>query len=401
MLKCMYLLFDTKKIFKNTANYITMGLFIFSIMSLFSFRCCNYNNVKKYINKLKINENKIIEKESKKNVLDEKNKISLSMNNIDTKRNKKSSRFLNTSLNSSNSKNSSNTKNKKIKTNKRKTKKRSSLFNKKNDLTKEQGDNIIGGSNYRLQSKNLKMKNKELNTNNKNRIITNETQFNDREMNSLKYENAIKRDNRTYCQYYISLLRTKHILIFTFCNINDYNPQIIKIYIFFYTYAINYLVSAMFYSDETMHKILIDQGSFDFTYQLPQMFYSLIISSMLKSILNHFGLCEDNILSFKYGLKTKEKKEKLLSNIRRKIIVFFIVTYILLFFFWIYLGCFCAVYKNTQIHLLIDVSSSFAFSFITPIFVCLIPGIFRINSLKDKKNKKPYIFKISQILQML
>ena len=35
-----------------------------------------------------------------------------------------------------------------------------------------------------------------------------------------------------------------------------------------------------------------------------------------------------------------------------------------LFFMWIYLGCFCAVYKKIQIHLLFDVLSSFGFSFI-------------------------------------
>ena len=37
----------------------------------------------------------------------------------------------------------------------------------------------------------------------------------------------------------------------------------------------------MFYSDNAMHKIYIDKGAFDFTYQLPQMIYSLLISSIL------------------------------------------------------------------------------------------------------------------------
>ena len=155
----------------------------------------------------------------------------------------------------------------------------------------------------------------------------------------------------------------------------------------------------MFYSDSTMHKIYIDDGSFDFTYQLPQMFYSLIISTVLKSFLNIFGLCENDILEFKNNKNYDAKeKQKLLFKIKCKILFFFIITNILLFFFWIYLGCFCAVYKNTQIHLLLDVSSSFGISFITPFFLCLLPGIFRIPSLR-KKVKRPYMFKFSQILQ--
>ena len=155
----------------------------------------------------------------------------------------------------------------------------------------------------------------------------------------------------------------------------------------------------MFYSDSTMHKIYIDDGSFDFTYQLPQMFYSFIISTILQSFLNIFSLCENDILEFKNNKNYDAKeKQKLLFKIKCKILFFFIITNILLFFFWIYLGCFCAVYKNTQIHLLLDVSSSFGISFITPFFLCLLPGIFRIPSLR-KKVKRPYMFKFSQILQ--
>jgi len=157
----------------------------------------------------------------------------------------------------------------------------------------------------------------------------------------------------------------------------------------------------MFYSDSTMHKIYLDEGSFDFTYQLPKMFYSLIISSILKAILNFLGLYEENIIAFKnIEPKNLSIKRKLLFNIKFKISIFFIITYILIVFIWIYLGCFCAVYKNTQIHLLLDVSSSFCLSFITPFFIYLIPGIFRMLSLR-KKVERPLMFKFSQLLQLL
>ena len=85
---------------------------------------------------------------------------------------------------------------------------------------------------------------------------------NDNEINLLGYEEARHKDKRTYCQYYFSLLRTKHILIFSFFQFGDYNSQAIKIYIFFFTFSINYVVSSMFYSDDTMHKINVDKGSF-------------------------------------------------------------------------------------------------------------------------------------------
>ena len=88
--------------------------------------------------------------------------------------------------------------------------------------------------------------------------------------------------------------------------------------------------------------------------------------------------------------------------LKLKSIFFFIITYILLFAMWVYVGCFCAVYKNTQMHLLKEVLSSFGISFVTPFFIYLIPGIFRIPSLKDKeKAKRPLLYKLSKILQMI
>ena len=224
--------------------------------------------------------------------------------------------------------------------------------------------------------------------------------YNDMELNSLSYMEALKKDNRSFCQYYLSLLKIKHLIIFTFFRRKDFNSQAIKIYIFFFIYVINHTVSAMFYSDTTMHIIYQRKGSFDFTYQLPQMIYSLLISSILKNILNVLGLYEDNILEIK---KISDEKiiQKKLYKIKCKIIIFFILTYILLFFFWIYLGCFCAVYKNTQIHLFINVLLSFAFSFVTPFIKCLIPSVFRIISLNKNKNNRYLLYKFSKLLQML
>ena len=225
--------------------------------------------------------------------------------------------------------------------------------------------------------------------------------LNDSEMNLLSYEKALEKDDRTFLQYYLSLLKTKHILIFSFFQFKDYNSQMIKIYIFFFTFAINYVVSAMFYSDATMHKIYVDHGSFDFTYQLPKMIYSLLISTLLKFLLNFLGLYEKEIMQIKNKAIVNKNMSKIYFKIKCKIISFFIITFIFNFLLWFYLGCFCAVYINTQIHLFIDVISSFVLSFISPFIIYLLPGILRIPSLKDKTGKKYLMFKFSQILQNL
>jgi len=357
MLKCIKLFFNKNNIFKNLSNYIFVILFILSIISVFIFAFYDYKKMYRYIYSYS-NEEKI------------DNKI-FSENNMATDNNK----------NINDDKNSELNKNKIIKKNNKIIKKIIVIRNKKRINSAKIYNSIKNKSSL----VDIKLKSSEYN-------------HYDYKLNELEYEEALKKDKRTFFQLFLSLIKIKHRLIFTFIHFRDYNSQIIKILIFFFTFAINLTVSAMFYSDTTMHKIYVDDGAFDFTYQLPQMVYSLIISLIIEVILNQLGLYEQDIIEFKKGNKNKGK---VISNIKCKIIIFFVIAYILLFFSWVYLGCFCAVYKNTQIHLFKDVVSSFSFSFITPFFIVLLQCIFRILSLKDKKDKKPILFKISRILQNL
>ena len=87
-------------------------------------------------------------------------------------------------------------------------------------------------------------------------------EYNDDEINTLPYILALQHDKRTYCQYYISLLRTKHSLLFSFYYSKDYNSKIIKIDLFFIGFSIYYTVNALFYTDGTMHNIYETKGSF-------------------------------------------------------------------------------------------------------------------------------------------
>ena len=62
---------------------------------------------------------------------------------------------------------------------------------------------------------------------------------------------------------------------------------------------------------------------------------------------------------------------------------------------------FCAIYKNTQIHLIKDTLLSFASSFIEPLGIYLIPGLFRIPALSEKNKNRPMLYKFSKILEMI
>ena len=229
--------------------------------------------------------------------------------------------------------------------------------------------------------------------------------YNDEELNDLEYGSALKIDKRKYCAYYYSLLKTKHPIFFTFFNDNDYNLKIVKIDLFLFNFSLFYIINALFFNDDTMHEIYKNEGDFDIIGQLPQILYSSFISMLFGFILEMLALTEGEILELK-KLRLKKlfdkKAQYLNKKIKIKLLLYFILSTIFLLFFWYYISMFCAIYLNTQIHLIKDTLLSYASSFIEPFGIYLIPGLFRIPALSNRKKKNRYIlYKFSKILQMI
>ena len=153
-----------------------------------------------------------------------------------------------------------------------------------------------------------------------------------------------------------------------------------------------------------MHQIYEDQGSYDFSYQLPKIVYSSLLSLVFMNIFTYFSLTENNILDLKEEIRNKsneinKKINKLYKKLKIKFALFFVITPFILFVFWFYVTCFCGIYKNTQIHLIRDTIFSFLTSFIFPFVTLLIPGLFRKMALNTEKKDMKYLYKISQFLE--
>ena len=292
---------------------------------------------------------------------------------------------------------------------------------KKKDKKNNNGRKKIKFGNNPIKKNNNNKKNKNIivpesnsinninksNSKNKNIIekIKNIMKYNNDELNSLPYELATQYDERTFCQYYISLIKAKQLIIFSFFKDDDYNSKIIKIDLFFIGFSIHYAVNALFFNNETMHKIYINKGSYDLEYQIPLTIYSSLISIGLNTILKLLALSNDSIISFKQDKKIEglgERFDQLQVKLKIKFIIFFIISFIFLFFFWYYSSVFGVIYKNTQFHLLKDSLISFCLSLIYPFGICLLPGFARIPSLSNsKENKRTYLYNFSKILQIL
>ncbi len=228
------------------------------------------------------------------------------------------------------------------------------------------------------------------------------TYYNDFELNTMNYNEALEIDKRTYIQYYKSLLMTKHPIIFTFFLPKDYNVFIIKICLLSLSFAIYYAFNTIFFDFSIIHKVYKDQGEYNISYLFPLILYSFIISYCINSAIKYIVLSERNIVEIKNQNSIKKANDKV-PKVERCLIIknicYFIISIAFLFFFWYYLASFCAVYQNSQIHVIKNTFISFSLSLLFPFIINLLPGIFRIISLKNKNQKCLYI--TSKIIQLL
>ena len=418
ILKCVHVLFSKLGFKKNIGAYTIIPIIIIHIISFFLFYYEKINVIKDIIKdiifgiknwklvkakkeeeqrKAKLEKERIKKDKDKKDKKEKEDEINFRANN---KGNKKG-----------NKKNSKNKSIKIIKDNKEDEKDYkivppvyeyySKYIQNKNNNPPKKNNNKKNNNNNASEIVNINNQIKKEETIKKAQEIMAETA---QELNDLPYKLALKYDKRNYCQYYMSLIRTKHNLIFSFYYTADYNSRIIKVDLFFISFVIYYTVNALFFNDETMHQIYEDEGEYHFIYQLPQIIYSSMISSVLNIFLKLLALSEKDILKLKKNKNDKnleERNKELNSKLRIKFILYFIISTIFVLLFWYYISMFCAIYKNTQTHLIKDTLVSFALSLLYPFIIYLFPGLLRIPALSNKKNQRNYLYQVSKLLQMI
>ena len=411
-MKCYELLFSKDGLLTNIGSYILLFIIAFHVISIIIFYKCGYHIINTYIEdilKEKINLNKSDMKDKSKKV--KKNDIY----NIDKKVVKPKKKFTIYNLNKKQPHKSDKILIKKKKTNAmppRRWKKKTTrtVIQENTNISSNQKSYtklIIKDSKipyHRLKKKSYTSKSQKKGN---NKIDDGKVQnlnflnYNDLELNTMNYSEALKIDKRTFFQYYLSLLKTKHPLIFPFCQQKDYNIFIIKICLFFLIFTVYYAINTLFFNYTAIHKIYIDGGKYNISFFFPQIFFSFIISYHINIIIQYFSLSERNLLELKKANIEiiKDIKPNIERCITIKNICYFVISIIFLILFWYYLSSFCAVYQNSQAYLFINTFISFVLGLIYSFFINLVPMFLRTISLSAKNRES--VYKMSKIFQLL
>ena len=223
------------------------------------------------------------------------------------------------------------------------------------------------------------------------------------ELDDLEYLEAIKYDKRTFFEFFLCLVKREHLICFTFIYCKDLNLLCIKLSLFVFSISLDFATNVLFFNDDSMHKIYLDYGKYNFISQIPQIVYSTCISEAFDVFLKFLSLSEKEIYETKKFInmeKTLEEVQRLIRRLKIKFFFFFFICFALMSFFWYFIACFCSVYENTQSYLIKDSLTSLLISLLYPFVLYLIPATLRIVSLRSKEKDKRFLYKISNIFPL-
>ena len=351
ILKCYKIIFSLIGI-KNNYGFIIMIIFIISLIIFTIFFLITglkiireqmkemaYNELKEANNdslnkEHKININKYkkeITPSNKKKKKKKKKKKNNKNNTLKIKRNKIKS---NSSINLSNPKSKS-------------SKKKQSLNN--NNSTKKEFVHNIKASIKNSLDMNMKESILSIEKNEKELIhstynVKNKEiikKYSDFELDNLEYSEAIMYDKRSFINLYIYIVKREHIIIFTFFYYQDYNLISIKLSLFVFSICLDMTTNILFFDDESMHKIYLDYGKYNFISQIPQIIYSAIISESMDIFLKYLSLSEKEIYEVKKYKNIKEVGDgikQLIKCLKIKFFFFFFICFIFMIFFWYFIS---------------------------------------------------------------
>ena len=213
------------------------------------------------------------------------------------------------------------------------------------------------------------------------------------EFDEMEYDDAIKYDNRTFCEYYWDRLKDKQIIINTFCNKENLKPITIKIILLLLNIELYFVVNGLFYSEEYISGLFYsneEETFFSFLKRsIERLLYTTVVGVIVESLIEFIFLDENRI-------KRIFKREKdnfvhlkfeifqIIRNIKKRFIIFIILCFIIALFSWYYANCFNNAYPGIKTEWVKSSIVIMVIMQILPIITGFIESILRTLSFKCK-----------------
>ena len=222
------------------------------------------------------------------------------------------------------------------------------------------------------------------------------------DLDDMDYDDAIKRDHRSFCGYFCDNLVADILILNIFCNHEPLNPWPIKLILFILNIELYLFVNGLFFTEDYLTDMLYSNPSFtDYIKRFTdRIAYIAIIGIIIDYIISLFFYEEkyikrvfkrerDDINALEYEMM------QIMKYIKIRYYLFFIVCFIFGIFIWYYIFCFNNIYPSMIKEWIVTSILIFIIMQILYLLKLLLETIIRLISFKCKSER---LFRISQFL---
>jgi len=393
VMKCYKDLFDKEMYKHNTGFIIIVILLIIKIFLIILYYCKYKNKIKRYVLGLTEKYVSFLKTEKKLNLIDSPEKFE-PRKNINDNNNLNPEEKKGTIIKRKSLKNPT-------KISIRKKESTNKMNNKINSVSMKNSNDIINISDQRLENK--EKENDQIMLNLQNKININIREYIKTDPDDMDYDDAIREDKRTFCQYFWFKIKKEQILLSTFCRREILKPLPMKIILLILNIALYLVINGLFFNEDYISDLL-KSGADTVSSFVERILDRIVIITITGIIINYIiefffveeskikGILKrekDNIIILKYEIV------QIIKNTYKKYNIFIIISVIIMLISLYYVFCFNNVYSSIKGEWLKSSIIIIIIMQILPILLCLLDGMIRFISFRCKSER---LFRLSSYL---
>ena len=224
------------------------------------------------------------------------------------------------------------------------------------------------------------------------------------DVDDLEYDDALKRDSRSFCEFFHDRIIDNVVIVNTFYSDNSLKPRSIKIILFLINIDLYFVVNGLLFNEDYVSEVYHLETTDGFFTFLPRSIDRFVSTSMVGIIFGYIIECfvfdegklkrtyrreKDDVMSLRYEVSL------IIKSIKSRYNALIIACYLITVFSWYYITCFNNVYPHMVVEWIKSSIVIFLIMQIIDLLLVLLEGTLRVISFHCKSEK---VFKVSKML---
>jgi hypothetical protein len=175
------------------------------------------------------------------------------------------------------------------------------------------------------------------------------------DVDDMEFEDALKYDKRSFCEYFCENFKNEQIIMDTFFNRESLKPMTIKIIIFLLNVVLYFVINGLFYSEEYVSDLFnSDEEEHFFSFfprSITRFIYTTIVGEIIGVIVDFVAFDENKVKRLfkrekKNTLQIRYEISVMTKDIKRNYLILMIICGVIDLISLYYVNCFNNVYPN-------------------------------------------------------